>query len=257
MRNIRVIPCLLWSNKGLVKSVKFKRPVYVGDAVNAIRIFNEKEVDELIFLDIETSKAKKEPDLPLIRKVASECFMPLCYGGGIRSLQHIRNIVAAGVEKVSLNTIAVENPKFVKEVSNAFGSSTTVVCIDYMKKIFGGEVVTSLAGHQKSKYNPLEFAQLMEEMGAGEVILNSIDRDGTMNGYDLELLARVSEKLSISVIALGGAGTTEHLRQAVQQTNISAVAAGSMFVFQGKHKAVLINYPSSLAAQLNKSKSDI
>src|SRR5215469_15598319 len=170
MRNIRVIPCLLWSKNGLVKSVKFKKPVYVGDAVNAIRIFNEKEVDELIFLDTEASKAKKEPDIPLIRKVASECFMPLCYGGGVRSLQHIRNIVAAGVEKVSFNTIAVEKPGFVKEAANAFGSSTIVVCIDYLKKFLGREVVTSLGGQEKSKYNPFEFAQLMEDMGAGEVV---------------------------------------------------------------------------------------
>src|SRR5580765_3825055 len=133
MRNIRVIPCLLWQNEGLVKTVKFKDPVYVGDAVNAIRIFNEKEVDELIFLDIDASKKKTEPDIVLIKRIASECFMPLCYGGGVRTLQHIRNIVAAGVEKICLNTIAVEQPMFVKEAANAFGSSTIVVCIDYKK----------------------------------------------------------------------------------------------------------------------------
>ena len=252
MRNIRVIPCLLWQNEGLVKTVKFKDPVYVGDAVNAIRIFNEKEVDELIFLDIDASKKKTEPDISLVKRIASECFMPLCYGGGVRTLQHIRNIVAAGVEKICLNTIAVEQPMFVKEAANAFGSSTIVVCIDYKKKLFGGDVVTSLSGQQKSKYDPVAFARMMEEMGAGEIVLNSIERDGTMNGYDLELLSRISEKVSISVIALGGAGTADHLKQAVQKTNISAVAAGSMFVFQGKHKAVLINYPSVLAANLNK-----
>jgi imidazole glycerol-phosphate synthase subunit HisF len=256
MRNIRVIPCLLWSNNGLVKTVRFKKPVYVGDAINAIRIFNEKEVDELIFLDIEASKTQRGPDIKLIKKVASECFMPLCYGGGIRSIQDIRNVVSQGVEKVSLNTIAVTSPAFVRESADTFGSSTIVVCIDYMKKMFGGEVVTSLAGRHKSKYNPLEFAQLMEEMGAGEIVLNSIDRDGTMSGYDLDLLGKVSEKLSISVIALGGAGTSEHLKQAVQNTRVSAVAAGSMFVFQGKHKAVLINYPSALTDKLNKVKSD-
>lgn len=257
MRNVRVIPCLTWGTNGLVKTVKFKDRVYVGDAVNAIRIFNEKEVDELIFLDIDASRKSKGPDVSLIRGIASECFMPLCYGGGIRSLQDIRTVVATGVEKISLNTFAVEDPSFVKEAAEAFGSSTIVVCIDYGKKYFGSEVVTCLSGQHKTKYKPLEFAQLMEEYGAGEIVLNSIERDGLMTGYDLEMLSMVSEKVSIPVIALGGAGNIGHLQEAIDKTNISAVAAGSMFVFQGKHKAVLINYPSAFVSQLNKRKNPL
>jgi len=257
MLNTRVIPCLLWRGDGLIKTVKFKNPVYVGDAINAIRIFNEKEVDELIILDVEASKKNTSPDIIFIKKIASECFMPLCYGGGVRTLNDIKEVVAAGVEKVSLNSIAVQDPSFVRSASRAFGSSTIVVCIDYKKTLLGKMVVTSVAGQKKSKYSPLEFAMLMEEMGAGEIVLNSIDRDGTMSGYDLETLSKVTEKVSVPVIALGGAGTLEHFEQAISQSKVSAIAAGSMFVFQGIHKAVLINYPSvSSLGKLNKIYKD-
>ena len=169
--------------------------------------------------------------------------MPLCYGGGISSVEDIKNVVSAGVEKVSLNSVAVVNPLFVKEAAKTFGSSTIVVTIDYKKNIWGKMIVTGVGGRQKSKYNPVEFAQLMEEMGAGEIVLNSIERDGMMNGYDIEMLSEITSKLTIPVIAMGGAGSLEHLKEAMQKTNVSAVAAGSMFVYQGKHKAVLINYP--------------
>jgi cyclase len=244
MLNIRVIPCLLWKGDGLVKTVKFKNPVYVGDAINAIRIFNEKEVDELIILDIDASKKKGTPDIAFIKRIASECFMPLCYGGGIQNLKHIKEVVAAGVEKVSMNTIAVEDPTFIKQASRAFGSSTIVVCIDYKRNLFGKPFVTFTAGQNKSKYNPVDFACLMEEMGAGEIVLNSIEKDGTMSGYDLEILSAVTEKVTLPVIALGGAGKIDHFEDAITHSNVSAVAAGSLFVFQGIHKAVLINYPS-------------
>jgi cyclase len=243
MVEVRVIPCLLWQNSGLVKTVKFKDPTYVGDATNAIRIFNEKEVDELILLDIDASVKKQKPDIGLIRTIASECFMPLCYGGGITSLQDIRDIVNVGVEKVSLNTRAVEDPAFVKQAAETFGSSTIVVTIDYKKGLFGGTSVTAMGGRKKSKYNPMEFAQLMEQMGAGEIVLNSIDRDGTMSGYDTELIKKISDAVSIPVIAMGGAGRVEHFFELMENTHVAAVAAGSMFVFQGRHRAVLINYP--------------
>jgi cyclase len=243
MVNVRVIPCLLYDGNGLVKTVRFKDAVYIGDATNAIRIFNEKEVDELIFLDIKASAKKQKPDIELIKKIASECFMPLCYGGGINSLEDIKKVISVGVEKVSLNTVAVENPSFVKEAAKTYGSSTVVVTIDYKKNIWGKLIVTGIGGTHKSKYNPVEFAQVMEEMGAGEIIVNSIERDGTMNGYDIETISSIVSKVSIPVIAMGGAGKLEHLSEAIKKAHVSAVAAGSMFVYQGRHRAVLINYP--------------
>lgn len=239
----RVIPCLLYDGNALVKTVQFKNPVYIGDVTNAIRIFNEKEVDELILLDIKASIKKQKPNVALINKIASECFMPLCYGGGISSIQDIKNVISAGVEKVSLNSIAVTNPLFVKEAAKTYGSSTIVATIDYKKNIWSRMIVTGVGGSQKSKYSPVEFAQLMEDMGAGEIVVNAIERDGMMNGYDIETLAEITAKVTIPVIAMGGAGSLVHLKEAMQKTNVSAVAAGSMFVFQGKHKAVLINYP--------------
>jgi len=243
MVNVRVIPCLLYDGSGLVKTVRFKDPVYIGDATNAIRIFNEKEVDELIILDIKATVKKKRPNIELIKKIASECFMPLCYGGGITTLQDIKDVVSAGVEKVSLNTIAVENPFFVKEAAKTYGGSTIVVTIDYKKNLFGKLIVTGVGGSYKSKYDPVEFAQLVEEMGAGEIVVNSIERDGTMSGYDIETLSKITSKVMIPVIAMGGAGKHEDFSEAIKKAHVSAVAAGSMFVFQGKYKAVLINYP--------------
>ena len=243
MVGVRVIPCLLWKGGGLVKTIKFSKPTYIGDVTNAIRIFNEKEVDELMLMDIEASTKGKKPDLNLIRQIACECFMPICYGGGINTISDIRQILSLGVEKVSLNTVAVENPAFIKEAARAYGSSTIVVCIDYKRNLFGKPVITYKSGKEKKKMHPLDFALQMEEMGAGEIVLQSIDRDGTMVGYDTELIARIAEKLSVPVIALGGAGTNEHLKEVLKTGSVSAVAAGSMFVFKGRHRAVLINYP--------------
>ena len=252
MIGIRVIPCLLYKGTGLVKTVKFRDPVYIGDATNAIRIFNEKEVDELMLLDIEASVKKRRPNLDLVKRIASECFMPLCYGGGITTINDIRDVVSVGVEKVALNSIAVQRAEFVKEAAASFGSSTIVVVVDYKKNIWGKLVVTGLSGTSRSSYNPVDFALLMEEMGAGEVVVQSIDRDGMMNGYDLELLSKITEKLTIPVIALGGAGNIDHFKEAIDHAQVSAVAAGSVFVFQGKHKAVLINYPErTLLEKLN------
>ena len=252
MIGIRVIPCLLYKGTGLVKTVKFRDPVYIGDATNAIRIFNEKEVDELMLLDIEASVKKRRPNLDLVKRIASECFMPLCYGGGITTINDIRDVVSVGVEKVALNSIAVQRAEFVKEAAASFGSSTIVVVVDYKKNIWGKLVVTGLSGTSRSSYNPVDFALLMEEMGAGEVVVQSIDRDGMMNGYDLELLSKITEKLTIPVIALGGAGNIDHFKEAIDHAQVSAVAAGCVFVFQGKHKAVLINYPErTLLEKLN------
>lgn len=242
MTNVRVIPVLLLRNMGLYKSVKFKDHKYVGDPINAIKIFNEKEVDELVFLDISASVNQQEPNYSVLADIASECFMPLCYGGGIRSIEQIEKILYSGVEKVSLNSAAIEVPGLVNSAAKKFGSSTIVVSIDVKKGLLGGYSVYTKSGTTNAKLSPLEFARMMENEGAGEILLNSIDQDGTMKGYDLDLVKNISTQVGIPVIACGGAGSLDHMSSAVQQ-GASAVAAGSFFVFQGKHRAVLITYP--------------
>lgn len=242
MANVRVIPVLLLRNMGLYKSVKFKDHKYVGDPINAIKIFNEKEVDELVFLDISASVNQQEPNYSMLADIASECFMPLCYGGGIRSIEQIEKILYSGVEKVSLNSAAIEVPGLVNSAAKKFGSSTIVVSIDVKKGLLGGYSVYTKSGTKNAKLSPVEFALMMENEGAGEILLNSIDHDGTMKGYDLDLVNNVSSKIGIPVIACGGAGSLDHMHSAVQH-GASAVAAGSFFVFQGKHRAVLITYP--------------
>jgi cyclase len=239
----RIIPVLLYHKGGLYKTVNFKKPSYVGDPINAIKVFNEKEVDELILLDIDASVNKTEPDYNFISKIVSECFMPLCYGGGIQTLDQIQKILRLGVEKVAINHKAVSDPKFIKEASDRFGSSTIVVSIDYKKDLFGNNKVYVSNGKVKTKYNPKELALLYEEMGTGELLLNSISRDGKMRGYDLQLINEITESIQIPLIACGGAGQMNHFAEAIK-CHASAVAAGSMFVFYGYHKAVLINYPS-------------
>jgi cyclase len=244
MRIKRVIPCLLLRNKGLVKTVRFKDSVYVGDPINAVRIFNEKEVDELIFLDIDATVDKKEPSFGLIRKIAGECFMPFSYGGGISTLQQIEEIIKSGSEKIIINTKAFQKKNFIREAATRFGSSTIVVSIDVKKRFVDGYTVWVNGGRLNTGNKPVEYAKEMEDQGAGEIFINSIDRDGTMEGYDLELLKSVSSAVTIPVIACGGAGSLNDLGLAVKEGGASAVAAGSFFVFQGKRKAVLITYPS-------------
>lgn len=242
MQNVRIIPVLLLKGMGLYKSVKFKDLKYVGDPINAIKIFNEKEVDELVFLDINASVNNKEPNYQMLADIASECFMPLCYGGGIKNIDQIERILYAGVEKISINSSAFDNPQLVYDAAKKFGSSTIVVSIDVKKGFLSGSSVYTLSGTKSTKKNPLEFAKYMEDQGAGELLINSIDHDGTMKGYDLDLIKTISRSVSIPVIACGGAGSIEHFKEAVGQ-GASAVAAGSFFVFQGKHRAVLITYP--------------
>lgn len=240
----RVIPCLLLKNKGLVKTVKFKEPKYLGDPINIVRIFNDKEVDELIFLDITATVERKKPPFKLLSEIASECFMPLGYGGGINDLNDVRTILSLGVEKVAINSWAVEDPSFVTTAADRFGSQSIVVSIDVKKNIFGKYQVFTQGGRQKTGLDPLKFAVQMEQMGAGELLINSIDRDGTMQGYDLSLVTQISDAVGIPVVACGGAGTVDDLAGAVNQGGASAAAAGSMFVFQGPHRAVLISYPN-------------
>jgi cyclase len=243
MLRTRVIPCLLLDGQGLVKTIRFKDPTYVGDPINAVKIFNEKEVDELIFLDIVASRKQREPNFALLRDIASQCFMPFCYGGGIRSISMVRELFALGAEKVAINTRAIEDPVLIRQAAEQFGSQSIVAAIDVKKNLFGTYGVYHAARGTGTGKDPVAHAQEMESLGAGEIFLNSVDRDGTGKGYDLELVRRVSSAVSIPVIACGGAGKLEDLVGAVKAGGASAVAAGSMFVFYGKHRAVLINYP--------------
>jgi cyclase len=239
----RVMPCLLLRNTQLVKTINFKKPSYVGDPVNAVKIYNEKEVDELIVLDITASKENRGPSLKVINNLVSECFMPLAYGGGITNLEEMHAIFAAGVEKVAINSYAVENPDFIKEASKVFGSQSIIVSVD-VKKNFWGKY--ELYDHCKGSYHkmdPLTFVKLMEEKGAGELLVNSVDQEGTMNGYDLGILKKITSAVTIPVIACGGAGELADFGKAIHDGGASAVAAGSMVVYQGKNRAVLINFP--------------
>jgi cyclase len=239
----RVIPILLLKNVGLYKTEKFKNPKYIGDPINAVKIFNDKEVDELVFLDITASKENREPNFDMLRDIASECFMPLSYGGGIRSVDIIKEVLNVGVEKVSINTEAVRNPDLITQASQIFGSSTIMVSIDVKKNLFGKYQVYINDGQEKTTLNPVDWAKEVEKRGAGEILINAMDHDGMMQGYDYDLIKAITNSVGIPVVAAGGAGSIQHFVKAVKDSHASAVAAGAFFVFQGKHKAVLITYP--------------
>jgi imidazole glycerol-phosphate synthase subunit HisF len=242
----RIIPVLLLKNNGLYKGRKFKDHKYVGDPINAVKIFNDKEVDELVFLDITASLNRKEPNYEMLFDIASECFMPLAYGGGIDSVEMIRKLLSVGIEKVILNTYAVRNPEFVKEAVKYFGSSTIVVSIDAKKNLFGKYNVYIQSGQEKTNLNPVDWAIELEKMGVGEIIINSIDKDGTLSGYDFLLVEEVAKAVNLPVIAAGGAAGLNDFVKACKVHKASAAAAGAKFVFQGKHNAVLITYPSQV-----------
>jgi len=239
----RVIPVLLLRNGGLVKTQGFGKQRYIGDPINAVRIFNDLRADELVFLDILATRERRVISLDFVRNVGEEANMPFAVGGGIRSLRDIRRILSAGAEKVVINSFAAENPDFIAEAADSFGSSTITVCIDVKKKRIGAPRTWSAGGTRATEYAPEGFAKLAADKGAGEIIVQSISRDGTMEGYDLDLIRRVSEAVTIPVVALGGAGELDHLRQAYHETYASGLAAGSMFVFHGPKRGVLINYP--------------
>lgn len=242
MLSHRVIPALLLSHGGLVKTTKFKQPKYVGDPVNAIRIFNEKEVDELVVLDIDASRENREPDYDTIAEFASECFMPLAYGGGIQTVEQARTLFSLGIEKVVLQTAILDSSKLISDIANRFGSQSVIASID-IKRDWRGRAKAWSAMRQKKLAQPwLDMLHEYVEAGAGEILLNSVDKDGTQEGYDQELIATAAGALSVPVIALGGAGKLEHFVSAVG-SGAAAVAAGSLFVFQGPHRAVLISYP--------------
>lgn len=239
----RIIPVLLLQNKGLVKSVKFKNHRYIGDPINAVRIFNDLKADELVFIDIMATREKRTISIDFVKNVGEEANMPFSAGGGIRTLEDIRKIIEAGAEKVILNTIAGENPDFVREAADAFGSSTITVCIDVKKDFSGKEKVWIRAGTKSIILNPIVYARQIEENGAGEIIFQSIDRDGTMMGYDISLIKKIVESVSIPVVSLGGAGKLEHFKDLHALVTVNGFAAGSLFVYHGERHAVLVNYP--------------
>lgn len=243
MRRIRVIPVLLIHKGGLVKSVKFKNYRYVGDPINAVRIFNEKEIDEVVVLDIDATRENRPPDFTRLKEITGEAFIPLGYGGGIKTIEEIKELFYLGIEKVILNNSAATNPVLVSNAAALVGSQSIVVSIDVKKNIFGKYHVYIKNGTENTKMEPLDFALKMQCAGAGEILLNVIDRDGTYQGYDEVLIKKIAGQLSIPLIACGGAADIDDFKVAVQH-GASAVAAGSMFVFQRPHFAVLISYPS-------------
>lgn len=241
----RIIPCLLVKDKGLVKTINFKSPKYIGDPINAVRIFNEKEVDEIIVLDIDATSEKREPDFNMIEHLASECRMPLCYGGGITSSDQIQKIIQMGVEKVAISSAAIENPRLVAEAAMRVGNQSMVVVLDVKKRFLDGEYeVWTNNGRNTTGQSPSEIALQMERHGAGEIVINSIDNDGVMKGYDLVLVKKIREEISVPLTVLGGAGTLHDIGQLIKEFGAIGAAAGSLFVYKGVYKAVLINYPN-------------
>lgn len=240
----RLIPCLLLKGKGLVKGIKFKDHTYVGDPINAIRIFNEKEVDELIFLDITATAESRTPPLDLVQIIADQCLMPFAVGGGITTLQKARDIFSRGAEKVCFNTALIERPDVITEVSETFGAQALVAVIDYKKDWLGRYNTYIRCGRKSVGKHPVELAVEMESLGAGEILLNAIDRDGTQSGYDIEMIRQVADAVNVPVIACGGAGGKEDIAAAMKDGHAAAAAAGSLFVFHGRRRAVLINFPS-------------
>lgn len=243
----RIIPCLLIRNKGLVKTVKFKDGKYVGDPLNAVKIFNEKEVDELMLLDIDATSENREPDFEMIRNIAIESRMPLCYGGGVKTVEHCKRIISIGAEKVAISSIALSNPNMITQMSKAVGAQSVVVIMDVKPKgLFGKWEVFSHNGTKATGLSPIAFAKQCEAAGAGEIVINSIDHDGMMNGYDIKLTREVREAISLPMTVLGGAATLDDISGLIKDIGTIGAAAGSLFVFKGKYKAVLINYPNAI-----------
>lgn len=242
----RIIPCLLIQNNGLVKTVKFKDAKYVGDPINAVKIFNEKQVDELMVLDIDATVQNKEPDYKRIENLASECRMPLCYGGGIKNVQQAQRIFALGVEKIAISSAAIGNFNLLKEIAQIVGNQSVVVVLDVGKRKLSNRYdIWTHNATKNTKKNPIEFAKELQEVGVGEIVINSIDQDGTMKGYDHTIIDRVREQIHIPLTVLGGAGSLQDIAEIISKHHIIGVAAGSLFVFKGIYKAVLINYPNS------------
>lgn len=241
----RLIPVLLIRNKGLVKTTNFLNDKYIGDPLNAVKIFNEKKVDEIIIIDIDATVNNISPNLNVIKDLAAECRMPMCYGGGIKNAEEASKILSLGVEKISISSEAISNSKIVEDISNEVGSQSVVVTLDVKKNFFGKYEVYTHNAKINTNLNPASLIKEFESRGAGEVVINSIDKDGTMSGYDLDLIKEVSENVKIPITCLGGAGSLSHIKALYAQQGIIGAAAGSFFVFKGKYRAVLITYPSS------------
>ncbi|MEE9385365.1 MAG: AglZ/HisF2 family acetamidino modification protein [Nannocystaceae bacterium] len=246
MLESRIIPCLLIRDGGVVKTVRFRDPTYIGDPINAVKIFNEKEVDEIIVLDIDASSEARAPNYKLIEQLANECRMPLCYGGGVKTSEQADRIFSLGVEKVAVSSSAIDNPLLVRELANRAGSQSVVVVVDVKRTRWGNrpEVWTDNA-RRNTKVAPAAWAQRMESLGAGEVVLNSIDQDGVMQGYDQDLVTSVRAAIHLPLTVLGGAGTLEHIGELIGRNEVVGAAAGSLFLFKGAYRAVLINYPNA------------
>lgn len=240
----RVIPVLLLRKKGLVKTVHFRDARYVGDPFNAVKIFNEKEVDELVVLDIDAARERREPPYEYLREIASECFMPLAYGGGVKTIDQIKKLIQSGIEKIVINTEAIANPAFVEEACKQFGSSTIIGAMDVKKNIWGTRKVYQHCDGKTLSPDPVDYAMKLEQLGVGEIFVNSVDRDGTRQGYDHDLIAAITARVGVPVIACGGCSGLDDIKKAVHESGAKAAAAGSFFVFHGKHQAVLITYPS-------------
>jgi imidazole glycerol-phosphate synthase subunit HisF len=243
----RIIPVLLLKERGLVKTVRFANPRYIGDPINSVRIFNEKEVDELVFLDISATPAGRGPDFAVIEDIAGEAFMPMAYGGGITSIEQIQRIMGLGFEKVILNSVTYDHPHMLRQAAEIYGSQAIVACVDVKRRLFGGYDLYTHSARRRRGVKLEDHLATLVSHGVGEIIINSIDRDGTMSGYDLAAVKAACGRVSLPVIACGGAGSIDDLAAAVIEGGASAVAAGSMFVYKGKHRAVLINYPERAA----------
>ena len=245
MLQTRVIPCLLLEGNSLVKTVNFKNQSYIGDPVNTARIFNELEVDELTLLDISATNKNKKPNFKILAELANECFMPLAYGGGINTFEDAKKIFKIGIEKIIINSAAFTNPAIITKLAEYFGNQAIVASIDVKKNMFGKYQVYSNSGVKKQKVNPVDWAQELEQLGAGEILLTAIHQEGTWNGFDINLLEKISNAVNIPVIANGGASSIEDIGKAVKQGNASAVSLGSMVVYQNKGMGVLVNFPDA------------
>jgi cyclase len=240
----RIIPCLLIHNGGLVKTIQFDEPKYVGDPLNAVRIFNEKQVDELMVVDIDASRVGRSPNETLIAQLAAECRMPFCYGGGVKTADQAERLIGLGVEKVAISSAAVDDPQLIARIARQVGSQSVVSVIDVKTTgLFRQPEVVTLNATRRTGLEPVTFARKLQDLGVGEIVLNSVDRDGKMHGYDFDLIDRVWEAVNVPLTVLGGAGSFDHIRELVRRHPVIGAAAGSLFVFKGKYRAVLINYP--------------
>lgn len=245
MERARIIPVLTIDQRKLVKTVKFKKPNYIGDPVNAIKIFNDKMVDEIVVLDITASTQGREPNYELIYEMASECFSPLGYGGGVSTFEQAQRIFSLGVEKVILNTVVKTQPELIQQIADTYGSQSVVVSIDVKKKLLGGKKPHFKSGTESSSENLIDFALKMEKAGAGELLVNKIDADGTFAGYDRALIQEIASAVNIPVVACGGAASFQDMTQIISETQASAAAAGSVFVYKGNNtNSILISYPT-------------